>query len=103
MFFFKKMPEIKTNQLAEKLSERPVIIDVREKNEFVQGHIPGAKNVPLNKLSGYKATQEPVYVICQSGMRSKRGTKLLIDKGIHAINVSGGMNRWQGKTKGGKV
>lgn len=71
------------------------IIDVRETYEFKQGHIPQAKNLPLSIVKEYQG-EEPVYVICQSGMRSKKATKLLLKQGIKAINVEGGMNHWRG-------
>lgn len=77
------------------------IIDVREEYEFVEGHILEAKNMPLSSLESYHGTQ-PVYVICQSGMRSKNATKKLVRQGIDAINIEGGMNQWRGKTKRGK-
>ncbi|BCA87094.1 hypothetical protein EsVE80_p1-00240 (plasmid) [Enterococcus saigonensis] len=78
--FFKKTPTISTTELENKLSEKPQIIDVREPHEFKIGHIPGAKNIPLAKVSTYTPKGQ-VYVVCQSGMRSKRATKILLKQG----------------------
>ena len=99
--FFKKMPTISTTELEKKLTDKPQIIDVREPHEFKNGHIPGAKNSPLAKVSTYTPKGQ-VYVVCQSGMRSKRATKMLLKQGHDAINVRGGMMAWAGAKKGGK-
>ncbi|MGY3777299.1 rhodanese-like domain-containing protein [Isobaculum melis] len=101
MFLFKKIPSISTNEIERKLAEKVTIIDVREPHEFVNGHIPGAKNVPLNKVRNYQPKGK-IYVICQSGMRSKRATKELIQNGFDAVNIKGGMLRYSGATRGGK-
>lgn len=99
--FFKRTPSISTNELESKLPERPSIIDVREPHEFSSGHISGAKNVPLRKVDKY-LPKETTYVICQSGMRSKRATKMLLANGYDVINVRGGMSAWTGAIRGGK-
>lgn len=102
MFFFKKIPSITTKELEEMLPKKPMIIDVREPQEFSGGHIPTAKNIPLKKINSYQ-TKEPVYIICQSGMRSKQAVKTLRAKGMDAVNVKGGMMSWAGKVRGGKL
>ncbi|EUJ33653.1 rhodanese-like domain-containing protein [Listeria floridensis FSL S10-1187] len=95
---FQRIPSITTTEL-EKL-DRPVIIDVRETHEYKGGHIPKAKNVPLGQIAAFSST-EPVYVICASGMRSKRAAKILRKNGVEVTNVRGGMMAWQGLVKGG--
>ena len=100
--FFKKVPTISAQDLENKLVEKPHIIDVREPHEFMAGHISGAKNVPLGKVNNY-ATKGTTYVICQSGMRSKKATKLLLAKEQDVINVRGGMSGWTGAVRGGKL
>lgn len=57
--------------------------------------------MPLNYIEDYKGT-ETVYVICQSGMRSKRAVKALRKHGVDAINVRGGMSMWRGHRVIGK-
>ncbi|ALS35607.1 rhodanese-related sulfurtransferase [Enterococcus rotai] len=104
MFSFFKGNSITTSELQAKLETKPEVIDVREKNEFASGHIPGAKNIPLSKVTSYtKKGEEAVYVICQSGMRSRQAVKKLKAKGIGAINVKGGMSAWRGAVRGGKL
>ena len=94
---FQRNPAISTSELAEKLKDSITLLDVRMPEEYRGGH-----NVPLNKINRYQGKEKQVYVICQSGMRSKQAAKLLKQKGYEAINVQGGMNRWQGPTRGGK-
>lgn len=96
--FFNKMKSVSTDELQNMLKDKPEIIDVREPYEFKNGHIPGAKNLPLAQVDTY-AGKGPVYVICQSGMRSSSAAKKLTKKGIDAINVKGGMNMWKGARK----
>ncbi|OTN89767.1 hypothetical protein A5819_002265 [Enterococcus sp. 7E2_DIV0204] len=104
MFSFFKGNATSTTELQQKLASKPEILDVREKTEFAAGHIPGAKNNPLGKIASYKAKEnQPVYVICQSGMRSRQAVKKLKAKGIDAINVKCGMSAWRGETRGGKL
>lgn len=100
MFLFKKVATISGNDLAGLLSQRPTIIDVREKNEFASGHIPGAKNVPLGKINQFQEqVTGKLYVVCHSGMRSKQAATTLIAKGYEAVNLKNGMMGWNGPVK----
>ncbi|WP_141431651.1 rhodanese-like domain-containing protein [Bacillus sp. 03113] len=79
------------------------LIDVREPNEFDAGHILGARNIPLTQMK--MRLQEirpdkPVYLYCQSGMRSSRAAQLLYRKGIKDLyHLQGGFKKWSGKIK----
>jgi len=80
--------------------ERPVLlVDVRTPAEFASGHVPGAKNVPIDELDArlgeLGAPGDPVYVICQSGGRSARASASLAEKGYPAVNVTGGTGAWR--------
>jgi rhodanese-related sulfurtransferase len=78
-----------------------MLLDVREPDEYAQGHAPGSTLIPLgqleqrlNELAGYK--NKPVAVICHSGRRSAQAATLLEKAGFSAIsNVEGGMVAWQ--------
>lgn len=106
MLFFSKIATIKPYELEEKLSEDPVIIDVREVHEFNSGHIPGAKNIPLGQIPHYEADpnekNQPIYVICHSGMRSRQAVQVLERKGLDVVSVAGGMSQWTGPVKKGR-
>ncbi|MDX8413048.1 MAG: rhodanese-like domain-containing protein [Mariprofundales bacterium] len=75
------------------------IIDVREVEEYVQGHVPGAQLVVLNTIASHSeafAKDGEVYVICRSGMRSSQAIKYLRQQHKHdnLINVAGGTVAW---------
>lgn len=99
--FFKSVPSISTKELESLLSEKIQIIDVRTPAEYRARRIKSAKNVPLNYIDSFQE-EGKVYVICQSGMRSKRAAKLLMKKGYDVVNVRGGMSAYAGKTVTGK-
>ncbi|MDF1507594.1 rhodanese-like domain-containing protein [Robertmurraya sp. DFI.2.37] len=79
------------------------LIDVREPNEFEAGHILGARNIPLSQMKMRMKEirpDKPVYLYCQSGMRSSRAAQTLHRKGYRDLSqLKGGFKRWTGKIK----
>ncbi|QVY60313.1 rhodanese-like domain-containing protein [Cytobacillus gottheilii] len=79
------------------------LIDVREPNEYEAGHILGARNIPLSQLKTRLQElrpDKPVYLYCQSGMRSGRAAQLLNRKGYKNLShLQGGFKKWSGKVK----
>jgi adenylyltransferase/sulfurtransferase len=78
--------------------ESPQLIDVRTPKEFSRNHLEIAKNIPLSELNARQNEidfDEKVYVVCQSGVRSKKAIGQLQDFSPDAtfVNVSGGMNQ----------
>lgn len=78
--------------------KKGLLIDVRTEQEFKRSHIKGAKNIPLDMLenrAGDLERKNPVYVICQSGIRSQKAVLLLQElfPDSKFINVAGGMNQ----------
>jgi rhodanese-related sulfurtransferase len=78
----------------------PIVVDVRTAEEFAQGHVPGARNIPVDQLEARLAELEPykaggVYVICQTGGRSARAASELSGHGFRAYNVLGGTAGWK--------
>ncbi len=76
----------------------PFLLDVRESYEYEQGHIAGAKLLPLGEL-GRRLNELPrdreILVVCRSGNRSGTATRQLVQAGYRAINLSGGLIGWQ--------
>jgi rhodanese-related sulfurtransferase len=77
------------------------VVDVREIDEYTDGHIPGAINVPLSELTEKFSSitkHETIYVVCQLGGRSARACEFLSNlpefDGSHFINVVGGTAAW---------
>ncbi len=69
------------------------LLDVRTSAEFAQGHMEGFQNIPVDELRGRLSELEPgkpVYVICQSGLRSYIACRILAGYGFKAYNFSGG-------------
>ena len=69
------------------------LLDARTAGEYAQGHIPGFCNIPVDQLRERLAEIEkgkPVYVICQSGLRSYIACRILEGQGYRAYNFSGG-------------
>ena len=69
------------------------LLDTRTPKEFSQGHIEGFTNIPVDELReriGEIPVEKPVYVICQSGLRSYIATRILEGYGYEAYNFAGG-------------
>lgn len=75
------------------------IVDVRSPEEFADGHIPNAINIPSNEIQARIKEFEsdsPVYVVCASGSRSMLATAFCVRAGMkHVVNVKGGTSAWQ--------
>ena len=91
------MNQVNAAELATSLTTDDVLIDVREPDEFVQAHVPGAQLVPLSRISaslGELPREKRVYVVCASGNRSRTAVDLLTANGFDAVNVEGGTLAW---------
>lgn len=88
-----EVPQLFTDQLP----ADPVILDVREDDEWAAGHIDGAVHIPLHELPGRLAElpdTDTLVVTCRSGGRSSKATAYLLSSGINAVNLGGGMKAW---------
>jgi len=76
-----------------------MLLDVRTPEEYAEGHIAGAKLIPVQVLAerlAEVAHDKQVYVYCHSGKRSARAAKLLADNGFTNIeNIKGGIVAWK--------
>lgn len=76
-----------------------IFLDVRTVEEYKQGHIKGAKLMPVQVLASHLdeiPSDKQVYVYCHSGRRSASAAKLLAEKGFTNIeNVVGGIEAWK--------
>ena len=91
-------PEITVDELAAALDDGLVpLVDVRQPEEYETVHVPGAKLIPLADVVariGEIPKDQPVYVICQTGVRSQRAADFYRNQGIEAYNVAGGTKAW---------
>jgi rhodanese-related sulfurtransferase len=95
----KGIKTITTSELKSELKKSgKQFIDVRTPNEFQANRINGFKNIPLYELpkrANELSKEKEVFVICQSGMRSSKASKVLKKLGFkHITNVKGGMSAW---------
>lgn len=80
--------------------EPPVVLDVREEQEYIAGHIPGAVHVPIEQIeegvSGLDRSAT-IAVVCRSARRSDYACQILARNGFTgARNVVPGMSGWKG-------
>lgn len=74
------------------------IVDVRSPEEFAEGHIQGAKLIPIDELTarmGEIDKTKPVFVYCLSGARSAQAAQVLVQSGYSKVyNLTNGINDW---------
>lgn len=80
-----------------------IILDVRRPDEFAEGHIPNAINIPNESIGTTEIPQLPlknqlILVYCRSGRRSKEASEKLVALGYTNIVEFGGILDWTGET-----
>ncbi|MEU9138541.1 rhodanese-like domain-containing protein [Streptomyces sp. NPDC048404] len=74
------------------------VIDVRTPGEYASGHLPGALNVPLDRLRRALPVlgnaRSELLVVCASGNRSANARALLAEHGVPAASLAGGTGAW---------
>jgi rhodanese-related sulfurtransferase len=91
------MREIDIDQVAAAVASGGTVVDVREPGEYAEGHVPGAVNIPLGRLTARLDELDrttPVHLICASGNRSAAMADVLRAHGFIAVNVRGGTSAW---------
>src|SRR5207244_7596986 len=93
-----KVREIPLDELRAKPAD-DAVVDVGEPEEFGNGHVPGAINLPQADLATRLPEvprDRPVFVICQGGFRSLRAAQFLSQCGIADVaSVKGGTEAWR--------
>lgn len=91
------VPEIDIDELAVRLDAGVLVVDVREDDEYRDGHVPGALHIPLTTVPEELhriPSEDEVLIICAVGGRSARAVEFLRARGVDAINVAGGTKAW---------
>jgi rhodanese-related sulfurtransferase len=105
-FYQKRIVKTVTEEEFRAGYRKAQLIDVREANEFEGGHILGARNIPMSQMKMRMKeirSDMPVYLYCQSGMRSARAAQFLHRKGYRELTqLQGGFKKWSGKVKAKK-
>ena len=92
--------EINMQELDEKQKNGAVIVDVRSSQEYNEGHIDGAINIPYYEIkknvnSVFRNKNQEIVLYCQTGFRSKQAYKKLIKLEYKKVyNLYGGLDNW---------
>lgn len=89
--------EVTLEELEDAIKRGGYVLDVREQDEWNEGHVPGAHHIPLGELENRIDEVEDgsrVFVVCRSGKRSLQGADILESNGIDAVSVAGGTLGW---------
>lgn len=88
--------KIECNSMKEKIVEGAYLVDVRSGEEYKNGSIQFAINIPLDKINEIENTvsdkETPIIVFCQSGTRSAKAAEKLIDMGYLHVYDLGSIN-----------
>ncbi len=90
-----------SQQQLEQHKKNALVLDVRTQEEFAQGHVPGAINIPFDEISerldellGFK--QGDIVVYCRTGKRAEKALTTLTNQGFEQLfHLSGDMQGWQ--------
>ena len=89
--------EVDIEQLRKAQAEGTPLVDVRELDEYIGGHVPGAILLPMSEIVE-RVDEVPadgqVYVICHMGGRSLKVVQWLRLQGVDAWSVAGGTKAW---------
>ena len=103
-YIFANFESVTPRQAYEMIQSDPnvVVLDVRTPEEYAQGHIEGAKLVPVQKLDRYlgegkleREKRKKLLVYCRSGVRSVMASRKLADHAFQPYNIKGGINAWR--------
>lgn len=90
---------VSANELADLLSMDVDLVDVRDEREWLAGHVPGTRNIPLETLradpDAYLVKTKAIVFVCARGVRSLTAAKLAERLGYSKIyNLDGGTQAW---------
>ena len=102
-FDFLRGPDMDAGVEQYRQTPGALLLDVRTEGEYAGGHVPGAKNLPLQALEGITALapakDTPLYVYCRSGARSGQATGQLQRMGYTKVTNIGGIMNYHGKVE----
>jgi len=93
---------VSPEEIKELRERQPFIelIDVRAEIEFAERHVQSSINVPFDELHPQSLMESrkenPVYIICKKGVRSRKACQTIIDAGYsNVVNIAGGIDAWE--------
>ena len=92
----REVREVDVHEAATLAEQSWLMLDVREHDEWAEGHMVGATHVPLGELDPRAIpTDVSVVAVCRSGNRSSTAAAALLETGHEVVNMAGGMKAWQ--------
>jgi rhodanese-related sulfurtransferase len=91
------MPVFHAEDIAGVDASRQTLLDVRTVGEHKRGAIPGSTIIPLDELRNRLAEldgSKEIIIYCQVGLRGYLATRILLQNGFQAKNLSGGFTTW---------
>ncbi len=91
------------NEGVEKFKQTPsaILLDVRRKDEYAEGHIPNSVNHAVENISSITQTipdkNATIFVHCRSGARSKRAQEAMVALGYSSVTEIGGILDYKGE------
>ncbi len=102
MSLFDMIKKTDINTEVEKIKDikGAVLLDVRDKEEYGAGHIPGSINIPVKDIQNVTETipdlNTPVFVYCLSGARASRAVQSMKASGYANVKNIGGISSYSG-------
>ena len=94
-------PHLVPTVSVSEIPEGSILVDVREDDEWQAGRIEGSLHVPMNQIPQtlhYQperfTSDQPLVIVCAVGGRSAHVTAWLLENGIDAVNLEGGISAW---------
>ena len=92
---FEETAAITPTEVAEKVADGWMLLDVRTEEEWCQGRIDGSVHIPMDQVvARLNEIGERVVCICAVGARSERVAQYLNQQGVEAVNLEGGVYGW---------
>jgi rhodanese-related sulfurtransferase len=92
------IPTASVAGVPDPLPEGLLVLDVREDDEWHAGHVDGSIHIPLMELGARYAElpdADQTLVVCRVGNRSAYAAGFLLQQGVDAVNLEGGLDAWQ--------
>ncbi len=103
LFDFFKTPDINEGLQRFRAAPGALLVDVREADEYANGHIPGSMNLPLSALDTAEISiprrDTPLFVYCLAGTRSAQAVARLQRMGYTRVENIGGIRGYRGETE----
>ena len=93
--FGDQVPSVQPSEVAARVAEGWMLLDVRTDDEWAEGRIAGSVHIPMDQLmQRLDEVDEQVVCVCAVGARSARVAQFLNAEGREAVNLDGGLHAW---------